>query len=58
MYTEVWSPIFEKQTGRFRIGDLGALSLEGTEADAVQLWSYAFLAAIDPNSGEPVANDA
>ena len=42
--------------GSFAIGDLGKLSPEGTEGDAIQLWSYGFLAQIDPRTGTPVAN--
>lgn len=55
LYTEVWSPVFANATGTFTVGDLGALSPEGTEGDAVQLWSYGFLAMIDPRTGKPVA---
>lgn len=42
--------------GSFAIGDLGKLSPEGTEGDAIQLWSYGFLAQIDPRTGTPVAS--
>ena len=55
LYTEVLSPVFDGSNGTFTIGDLGAISPEGTEGDAVQLWSYGFLAEVDPRSGKPVA---
>lgn len=56
LYTEVWSPIYSKENSTFSIGDLGAISEEGTEGDAIQLWSYGFLAQVDPRTGRPVAN--
>jgi hypothetical protein len=56
LYTEVWSPIYSKTNNTFSIGDLGAISEEGTEGDAIQLWSYGFLAQVDPRTGRPVAN--
>lgn len=55
LYTEVLSPVFDAGTGKFSIGDLGALSPEGTEGDAIQLWSYGFLGLIDPRSERAVA---
>ncbi len=39
----------------FETGDLGRLSADGTEGDAFQLWSYGFLALVDPRNGRPVA---
>lgn len=54
LYTEVWSPLWSNST--FSIGDLGAISPSGTEGDAVQLWSYAFLAQLDPRNGAAVAS--
>jgi hypothetical protein len=56
LYTEVWSPIFDNTTGTFSVGDLGAISPTGTEGDAIQLWSYGFLAAVDPRNGTVVAS--
>lgn len=56
LYTEVWSPIWSNSTNQFSIGDLGAISPSGTEGDAVQLWSYAFLAQLDPRNGNAVAS--
>lgn len=53
LWTEVWSPVLGN--GRFSIGDLGAISADGSEGDAVQLWSYAFLALRDARTGRPVA---
>ena len=55
LYTEVLSPIFDSTNGTFSIGDLGAISPTGTEGDAIQLWSYGFLAQVDPRSGKAVA---
>lgn len=55
LYTEVLSPVFNNSTGVFSIGDLGAISPSGTEGDAIQLWSYGFLAEVDPRSGRAVA---
>ncbi len=53
LWTEVWSPVLKG--GRFEIGDLGAISADGSEGDAVQLWSYGFLALRDARTGRPVA---
>lgn len=55
LWTEVWTPVFDTTNGTFSIGDLGALSSDGSEGDAIQLWSYGFLALRDPRSGRPVA---
>ena len=55
IFTEVYSPLWNNATKKFDIGDLGAISPTGTEGDAVQLWSYAFLAALDPRTGKAVA---
>ena len=55
LYTEVLSPVFDSTNGTFSIGDLGAISPTGTEGDAIQLWSYGFLAQVDPRSGRAVA---
>jgi hypothetical protein len=55
LYTEVLSPIFDPNNNTFTIGDLGAISPTGTEGDAIQLWSYGFLAQVDPRSGRTVA---
>ncbi|WWD19585.1 hypothetical protein CI109_104046 [Kwoniella shandongensis] len=59
LYTEVLSPIWSiginGGNGTFTIGDLGAISPTGTEGDAIQLWSYGFLAQVDPRTGRPVA---
>ena len=56
LFSEVYTPLFDNSTNSFTIGDLGAISPTGTEGDAIQLWAYAFLAAIDPRSGRPVAS--
>ena len=55
LYTEVLSPVFDSANNTFTIGDLGAISPTGTEGDAIQLWSYGFLAEVDPRSGQAVA---
>lgn len=55
LYTEVLSPIFDPNNNTFTIGDLGAISPTGTEGDAIHLWSYEFLAQVDPRSGSAVA---
>ena len=55
IFTEVYSPLWNNATERFDIGDLGAISPTGTEGDAVQLWSYGFLAALDARTGQAVA---
>ena len=56
LFTEVLSPVFDNSTNTFTIGDLGAISPSGTEGDAIQLWSYGFLAQVDPRTGIPVAS--
>ncbi|KAJ9106822.1 hypothetical protein QFC19_002950 [Naganishia cerealis] len=56
LFSEVYSPLYDNTTNSFTIGDLGAISPTGTEGDAIQLWAYAFLAAVDPRSGRPVAS--
>jgi len=55
LYTEVLSPVFSTANNTFTIGDLGAISPSGTEGDAFQLWSYGFLAQVDPRTGKAVA---
>jgi hypothetical protein len=47
--TEVWSYSFDNATNSFSVADLAALSPTGTESDAIQLWSYGFLALSDPS---------
>ena len=39
----------------FTIGYLGAISLQGTEGYAIQLWTYGFLAHLHPRTCRPVA---
>ncbi|TFK45034.1 hypothetical protein BDQ12DRAFT_731010 [Crucibulum laeve] len=48
LYSEVWSYSFSNVTNQFSIADLASLSPEGTESDAIQLWSYGFLGLVDP----------
>ncbi len=52
LYSEVWSYSFDNATNTFSVTDLAALSPSGTESDAIQLWSYGFLAIADPDSRE------
>ncbi|GMK59993.1 hypothetical protein CspeluHIS016_0902100 [Cutaneotrichosporon spelunceum] len=52
LWTEVWSPVLRHD--KFSVGDLGAISADGSEGNAVQLWSYAFLALRDARTGRPV----
>ncbi|KAF9523824.1 hypothetical protein CPB83DRAFT_774834 [Crepidotus variabilis] len=49
LYSEVWSYAFDNSTKSFSVADLASLSPGGTESDAIQLWSYAFLGLIAPN---------
>ena len=46
--TEVWSYSYDNATNSFSPADLAVLSPVGTEADVVQLWSFGFLALLDP----------
>ncbi|KAJ3270178.1 hypothetical protein HK104_004971 [Borealophlyctis nickersoniae] len=48
LFSELWSYVYDADKGRFGTIGLGALSPEGTEADAIQLWSFTFLALADP----------
>jgi hypothetical protein len=47
--------VYNQTANTFSIGDLAAISPTGTEGDAIQLWSYGFLALVDPRTGKPVA---
>lgn len=55
VYSEVWSYSFDNSTNTFAVADIASLSPSGTESDAIQLWSYGFLAVLDPggNSARP-----
>ncbi|KAF8637779.1 hypothetical protein AX17_002570 [Amanita inopinata Kibby_2008] len=53
IYSEVWSWSYDNATNQFAIQDLASLSPDGTESDAIQLWSYGFLGILDP-SGQRV----
>lgn len=44
IFTEVWSYSFDNVTNQFDVADLAVLSPQGTESDAIQLWSFTFLA--------------
>ncbi|PPQ63764.1 hypothetical protein CVT24_004273 [Panaeolus cyanescens] len=48
IYSEVWSYSFDNSTKTFQVADLANLSPDGTESDAIQLWSYGFLGLIEP----------
>lgn len=50
IYSEVWSYSFDNSTNSFSVVDLARLSPEGTESDAIQLWSYGFLGLLDPST--------
>ncbi|KAF8190877.1 hypothetical protein BJ912DRAFT_315929 [Pholiota molesta] len=50
IYSEVWSYSFDNATNLFSVADLAALSPDGTESDAIQLWSYGFLGLIEPST--------
>ena len=52
--TEVWSYAFDNATGAFAVADLASLSPDGTESDAIQLWSYGFLGLVDPRSNRTI----
>lgn len=48
IYSEVWSYSFDNSTNEFSVADLASLSPDGTESDAIQLWSYGFLGLLNP----------
>ncbi|KAF9477873.1 hypothetical protein BDN70DRAFT_933848 [Pholiota conissans] len=50
IYSEVWSYSFDNATKSFSVADLATLSPDGTESDAIQLWSYGFLGLIAPST--------
>ncbi|GJE96208.1 hypothetical protein PsYK624_124020 [Phanerochaete sordida] len=52
--TEVWSYAFDNATGTFAVADLASLSPDGTESDAIQLWSYGFLGLVDPHTNRTI----
>lgn len=52
--TEVWSYSFDNTTSTFKVADLASLSPQGTESDAIQLWSYGFLGLIDPRTNRTI----
>jgi len=49
-YSETWSWTYTN--GNYEVTPLGALS-QGTESDAIQLWSYGFL-SVDTNNSQGV----
>ncbi len=49
-FAEVWSYDGGGGAGGYSVVDLGSLSPSGTESDAIQLWSYGFLALLDPRN--------
>ena len=55
--TEVWSYSFNNATGQFEPADLATLSPQGTESDAIQLWSYGFLGLIDPHTNQTIDSE-
>ncbi|GJJ15110.1 hypothetical protein Clacol_009385 [Clathrus columnatus] len=44
IFSEVWSYSFDNSTNQFEVADLAVLSPQGTESDAIQFWSFTFLA--------------
>ena len=54
--TEMWSYSFDNTTNKFAVADLASISPDGTEADAIQLWSFGFLGLIDPSSNKTIAS--
>ena len=50
-FAEVWSWTFNPDAGRFQVTPLGDISPEGTESNAIQLWSYGLLGLQDPTAG-------
>ncbi|EKM58475.1 uncharacterized protein PHACADRAFT_193593 [Phanerochaete carnosa HHB-10118-sp] len=52
--TEVWSYSFNNESNTFEVADLASLSPDGTESDAIQLWSYGFLGIIDPHGNRTI----
>ncbi|KAF8512552.1 hypothetical protein BU17DRAFT_54049 [Hysterangium stoloniferum] len=50
IFSEVWSYDFDRTTNQFSVGDLAVLSPQGTESDAIQFWSFTFLAVADPTA--------
>ncbi|PWN51215.1 hypothetical protein IE53DRAFT_301358, partial [Violaceomyces palustris] len=57
-FAEVWSWNFSNETNRFEVVALGDLSPEGTEADAIQLWSFGLLGIQDPTKNGTVSSSA
>ncbi|SPO19869.1 uncharacterized protein UTRI_10007 [Ustilago trichophora] len=50
-FAEVWSWTWKNDTEKFEVTALGEISPEGTESDAIQLWSYGLLGIQDPTMG-------
>ncbi|KAJ1030423.1 hypothetical protein NDA16_001332 [Ustilago loliicola] len=57
-FAEVWSWTWRNQTERFEVTALGEISPEGTESDAIQLWSYGLLGIQDPTGGAGAAGNS
>ncbi|KAF8586613.1 hypothetical protein K439DRAFT_1386873 [Ramaria rubella] len=53
LFSEVWSYSFDNSTTLFTPADLAVLSPQGTESDAIQFWSFTFLAVADPTTSLP-----
>ncbi|KAF7799662.1 hypothetical protein EIP86_010902 [Pleurotus ostreatoroseus] len=54
--TEVWSYSFDNIMNKFAVADLASIFPDGTEADAIQLWSFGFLGLIDPSSNKTIVS--
>lgn len=50
----MWSYSFNNTSNTFEVADLASLSPDGTESDAIQLWSYGFLGLIDPHTNQTI----
>ncbi|KIJ27555.1 hypothetical protein M422DRAFT_271225 [Sphaerobolus stellatus SS14] len=44
IFSEVWSYSYDKTQNTFDVADLAVISPQGTESDAIQFWSFTFLA--------------
>ncbi|THH07535.1 hypothetical protein EW145_g3307 [Phellinidium pouzarii] len=49
IFSEVWTYAFDNVTDTFEVADLASVSPDGTDSEAIQLWSYGFLGILDPN---------
>ena len=52
----MWSYSFNNSSISFEVADLASISPDGVEADAIQLWSYGFLALIDSHTNQTITS--